>query len=188
MFSRAGFCRIAGDHHYYDVIDGFGRQFAEPTSNEGEKNREGLTPQLSIPGFKRAQSASYVALNSPFEWCLWGLDNGAEFDIRQQEFLKSLGPQRPDRLILATPEPSTVLGVRAKPDGKVAQGMHRISISRCLFWDPASWRPLAGSIFPVTLTITRGIGALRPSPIRDPLRNELCFSCLGPRRCFPASV
>ena len=113
---------IPGNHDYYDVIDGFGRQFAEPTSNEGEKNREGLTPQLSIPGFKRAQSASYVALKLPFEWWMWGLDNEAgRLDIRQQEFFKSLGPQRPDRLILATPEPSTVLGVRAKPDGKVAQ-------------------------------------------------------------------
>jgi hypothetical protein len=122
---------IPGNHDYYDIIDGFGRQFAEPTSNEGEKNREGLAPQLSIPGFERRQSASYVALKLPFDWWLWGLDNETDrLDIRQQEFFKGLGSTRPDRLIVATPEPSTVLGVRAKPDGKVAKAFADLNLEQ----------------------------------------------------------
>ena len=115
---------IPGNHDYYDLIDGFGRQFVEPTSEEDQENREGLRPQLSIPGFKRRQTASYIALTLPFDWYLWGLDNEiGRLDIRQQEFFKALGSKRPDKLIVATPEPTTALGQRAKPDGKSCEGI-----------------------------------------------------------------
>ena len=122
---------IPGNHDYYDLIDGFGRQFVKPTSNEDQENREGLKPQLSIPGFKRCQTSSYIALKLPFDWWLWGLDNEVgRLDIRQQEFFKALGPKRPDKLIVATPEPSTTLGQRAKPDGKVAKAFEDLNIER----------------------------------------------------------
>ncbi|MEK6320814.1 MAG: hypothetical protein AABN33_03930 [Acidobacteriota bacterium] len=122
---------IPGNHDYYDLIDGFGRQFVEPTSEEDEENREGLKPQLSIPGFKRCQTASYVALKLPFDWWLWGLDNEiGRLDIRQQEFFKALGSKRPDKLIVATPEPSTALGQRAKPDGKVAKAFEDLNLEQ----------------------------------------------------------
>lgn len=122
---------IPGNHDYYDLIDGFGRQFVEPTSEEDQENLEGLKPQLSIPGFKRLQTASYVALKLPFDWWLWGLDNEiGRLDIRQQEFFKALGSNRPDKLIVATPEPSTALGKRAKPDGKVAKAFEDLKLER----------------------------------------------------------
>ena len=122
---------IPGNHDYYDVIDGFGRQFVKPTSEEEQENLEGLKPQLSISGFKRCQTSSYVALKLPFEWWLWGLDNEiGRLDIRQQEFFKRLGDKRPDKLIIATPEPTTVLGQRAKPDGKVAKAFADLKLEQ----------------------------------------------------------
>lgn len=122
---------IPGNHDYYDVIDGFGRQFARPTSEEETENREGLKPQLSIPGFKRCQTASYLALKLPFDWWLWGLDNEiGRLDIRQQEFFKGLIAKRPDKLIVATPEPTTALGRPAKPDGKVAQAFADLKLEQ----------------------------------------------------------
>jgi hypothetical protein len=127
---------IPGNHDYYDVIDGFGRQFVKPTSEEDQENREGLKPQLSIPGFKRCQTASYVALKLPFDWWLWGLDNEiGRLDIRQQEFFKALGSKRPDKLIVATPEPSTAFGQRAKPDGKVAKAFEDLNLERPFLTD-----------------------------------------------------
>lgn len=122
---------IPGNHDYYDLIDGFGRQFVEPTSKEDQENREGLKPQLSIPGFKRCQTASYVALKLPFDWWLWGLDNEVgRLDIRQQEFFKGLSSTQPGKLIVATPEPSTVAGQRAKPDGKVAKAFADLNLEQ----------------------------------------------------------
>jgi hypothetical protein len=122
---------IPGNHDYYDLIDGFGRQFVVPTSEEDQENREGLKPQLSIPGFKRCQTASYIALTLPFDWYLWGLDNEiGRLDIRQQEFFKALGSKRPEKLIVATPEPTTALGQRAKHDGKVAKAFEDLNLEQ----------------------------------------------------------
>src|SRR5262245_27774214 len=53
---------IPGNHDYYDALDGFNRQFARPHTPEGRQDRQGMTPQLSLPGFERWQTASYVAL------------------------------------------------------------------------------------------------------------------------------
>jgi len=98
---------------------------------EDQENREGLKHQLSIPGFKRCQTASYMALKLPFDWWLWGLDNEiGRLDIRQQEFFKTLGSKRPDKLIVATPEPSTALGQRAKPDGKVVKAFEDLNLEQ----------------------------------------------------------
>ena len=122
---------IPGNHDYYDAIDGFGRQFVKPTSEEEIENREGLKPQLSILGFERQQSASYVALRLPFDWWFWGLDNEiGRMDIRQQEFFKRLVPKRPNKLIVATPEPTTVRGKVASPDGKAAKAFADLKLEQ----------------------------------------------------------
>ncbi|MFY9556938.1 MAG: hypothetical protein WAV20_02325 [Blastocatellia bacterium] len=127
---------IPGNHDYYDLIDGFGRQFAEPTSEEGQKNREGLRPQLSIPGFKRSQTASYLALKLPFDWWLWGLDNEAgRLDIRQQEFFKGLSSKKPDKLIVATPEPGTVFGRCARSGDKVSKAFADLNLEQPFLLD-----------------------------------------------------
>ena len=122
---------IGGNHDYYDMIDGFGRQFVKPTSDEDAENLEGLKPQLSIPGFNRCQGASYLALKLPFDWWLWGLDNEVgRLDIRQQEFFKGLTAKLPDKLIVATPEPTTVRGLAARPDGKAAKAFSDLGLEQ----------------------------------------------------------
>ncbi|MEK6405716.1 MAG: hypothetical protein AABN34_01995 [Acidobacteriota bacterium] len=127
---------IPGNHDYYDLIDGFGRQFLEPTSDDGTPNREGLKPQLSIPGFKRCQNASYVALQLPFDWWMWGLDNEmGRLDIRQQEFFKGLTPKRPDKLIVATPEPSTAFGRCARLNEKVPKAFADLNLEQPFLTD-----------------------------------------------------
>src|SRR5205085_9267752 len=62
---------LPGNHNYYDVIDGFNRQFRLPLTAEHVPNTAGLEPQLSLPGFKRQQRASYSALRLPFGWWFW---------------------------------------------------------------------------------------------------------------------
>ncbi|MGH8549450.1 MAG: hypothetical protein ACRERU_12795 [Methylococcales bacterium] len=110
---------IPANHDYYDSIDGFNRQFRRPVVSLDDS---GLGPQLDLDGFYRVQDASYVAIKLPFDWWLWGLDsqNGA-IDFRQREFFRNLcgshsSPREnandsvytpPNKLIVATPEPST---------------------------------------------------------------------------------
>ncbi|MDQ3803115.1 MAG: hypothetical protein M3416_04600 [Acidobacteriota bacterium] len=106
---------IPGNHDYYDSLDGFNRQFRRPSTEDkivpGER-----PPLLMIPTFKRQQEASFLALRLPFDWWLWGLDTEeGEIDFRQLEFFKGLHEKHaPRRLIVATPEPSTVFGKFAK--------------------------------------------------------------------------
>ncbi|MCK5872797.1 MAG: hypothetical protein KAG26_08225 [Methylococcales bacterium] len=101
---------IPGNHDYYDALDGFNRQFCKPINP--------VSPYLHLKGFERRQTASYVALQLPFDWVFWGLDaqNGT-MDYRQEQFFIStcqkdtsgdISP--PHKLIVATPEPSTRFG------------------------------------------------------------------------------
>ncbi len=109
---------IPANHDYYDAIDGFNRQFRKPLISSDSD----LGPQLQLDGFCRAQDASYVALKLPFDWWFWGLDTQAgAIDFRQKTFFRSLfssdsnsrgtpddsNYQPPNKLIVATPEPST---------------------------------------------------------------------------------
>jgi hypothetical protein len=106
---------IPGNHDYYDSLDGFNRQFRRPSTGD-EIVPGGRAPQLMIPTFKRRQEASFLALRLPFEWWLWGLDTEeGEIDFRQLQFFKGLHEKHaPRKLIVATPEPSTVFGKFAK--------------------------------------------------------------------------
>lgn len=83
---------IPGNHDYYDMVDGFNRQFREPMTRETNFiNLAGrdMRPQLRIPSFKRVQKASYVAIKLPFDWWFWGIDSELpRVDLRQQEFFK----------------------------------------------------------------------------------------------------
>lgn len=155
---------VPGNHDYYDMTDGFNRQFARPVTRENNFiNLDGrdLPPQLRLRAFKRFQTASYVAIKLPFGWWFWGIDSElTRVDIRQQEFFKRSyssydeaaarlqverqlakelgGPRRteelndrfprlqryplgdrwpmPHKLIVATSEPTTVEGRRARDD------------------------------------------------------------------------
>ena len=83
---------VPGNHDYYDMIDGFNRQFARPITREVKfinlKGRN-MDPQLRLRAFKRFQTASYVAMKLPFGWWFWGVDSELKrVDIRQQEYFK----------------------------------------------------------------------------------------------------
>jgi hypothetical protein len=119
---------VPGNHDYYDELDGFNRQFREPASREGTPtmdapNRRAVMPHLSLPSFVRHQQASYIALQLPFNWWLWGLDVWlGKLDTRQQEFFKQLNNQKtPDKLIVATHNSTTVMGRRAQEDDELAE-------------------------------------------------------------------
>lgn len=83
---------VPGNHDYYDMIDGFNRQFARSITRESRFiNLAGrnLPPQLRLWPFRRFQTASYVAIKLPFDWWFWGVDSELKrVDLRQQEFFK----------------------------------------------------------------------------------------------------
>lgn len=152
---------IPGNHDYYDLLDGFHRQFRRPTCDEPPQgppvtNKTGC-PQLAINGFRRVQEASYVALRLPFDWWLWGLDTDVgQIDDLQRNFFRGLcqpDPQKadgsnsiipPDKLILATTAPTTVLGRIADADfGKVAAAMGQIGLSQPFLPDDKESRDAA---------------------------------------------
>jgi hypothetical protein len=122
---------IPGNHDYYDALDGFNRQFRRPATGDivsaGDRQ-----PQLAIPAFMRCQEASYLALRLPFDWWFWGLDTEeGEIDYRQWEFFDDLQSQyAPRKLILATPEPTTVFGKYAKKEESVSKTFAALKLER----------------------------------------------------------
>lgn len=135
---------IPGNHDYYDQLDGFRRQFRRPIKPEPlrgappKPNPSLLTPQLSLPGYVRYQEASYVALQLPFDWWLWGLDTElGQVDPRQEQFFRGLrrtaaGSETaaPKKLIVATCAPSTVFGkVASLNDAKAYDAFVQLGLS-----------------------------------------------------------
>jgi hypothetical protein len=90
---------IPGNHDYYDSLIGFNRLFRAPGS-----------PLLPLADFQRKQRASFVALRLPFDYLFLGLDSqGGKLDRRQRAFMRGcLSEHGRARLIVATPEPTTV--------------------------------------------------------------------------------
>jgi len=104
---------IPANHDYYDALDGFNRQFRQPYGT--------TSGQIALLGFESRQQASYLALQLPFGWQLWGFDsqNGA-MDLRQRDFFEACARQHsPDKLIVVTPEPTTVFGKRQASDAAI---------------------------------------------------------------------
>jgi hypothetical protein len=90
---------IPGNHDYYDSLNGFNHAFRAPLRQSD--------PILAIADFKRFQETSYVALALPFDWHFWGLDTFSnKLDYRQRHFFLDRGV--PEKLIVATPEPTSV--------------------------------------------------------------------------------
>ncbi len=131
---------IPGNHDYYDFLDGFNRQFRRPFGEEHkfDPHKEGDQPQLVLGGFERKQWASYVSIELPFQWRMWGFDaEGGTMDRRQKHFFRSMikDSHKPtDRLIVATPEPITKFGQRAKPDAEIVKTFRDVGLS-CPFLD-----------------------------------------------------
>lgn len=108
---------VPGNHDYYDILDGFARQFRRPVTGDdplpvSADAGDNRPPSLQLPGFVRLQQASYFAIGLPFGWQLWGLDVGSrgddagKLDYRQRQFFRGL--PRPSKLILATSKPVVV--------------------------------------------------------------------------------
>lgn len=99
---------LPANHDYYDMLNGFARQFREPcTGEDGLSAKGGRPPLLQLPGYVRKQQASYFALPLAFGWQLWGIDAENEIDTRQVEYFRSIQPQ-PRRLIVASAQPVIV--------------------------------------------------------------------------------
>ncbi|MFT3765745.1 MAG: hypothetical protein QM820_09540 [Minicystis sp.] len=97
---------IPGNHDYYDALRGFNYQFRQPVQPGNP---------LAIPTFTCLQNASYVAIKLPFDWWFFGLDTQeGKIDFRQRVYFKRLikegDPDAPRKIIVATPEPTTVFG------------------------------------------------------------------------------
>jgi hypothetical protein len=108
---------VPGNHDYYDILDGFARQFRRPVTGDdplpaSDDPGDNRPPSLQLPGFVRVQQATYFAIGLPFGWQLWGLDVGSrddaagKLDFRQRQFFRGL--PRPSKLILATSKPVMV--------------------------------------------------------------------------------
>lgn len=127
---------IPGNHDYYDMLDGFRRQFRVPPPNRTEDkfHREMFErSQLAINGFRRYQETSYIALRLPFDWMLWGLDTEVgKIDERQREFFKRIKTEyEPKKLIVCTSAPTTVFGKYAdKDDEKCAKAFLQLELPR----------------------------------------------------------
>ena len=137
---------IPGNHDYYDSLHGFNRQFRAPAlkiqhaaktlSGDPTATRD-RPPQLELSGFERRQQATYMALKLPFAWHFWGVDaQVGKVDFRQAHFFRSVGGgSTPEKLILATPEPSVVFGKRPFCDSPEAQPCATLDLARP-FVDP----------------------------------------------------
>ncbi|HEX6624100.1 MAG TPA: hypothetical protein VF064_10340 [Pyrinomonadaceae bacterium] len=146
------FCRplvgIPANHDYYDQLDGYRRQFRAPVREEkcgrlyvNPADPE-TAPQLMLPGHRRVQKASYVALKLPFGWWMWGLDTDVgEVDERQRKFFREIEVERgrsvaegatPDKLVVATCAPTTVFGkyADAAADTKAARAFWQVGLAR----------------------------------------------------------
>lgn len=151
---------IPGNHDYYDQLDGFRRQFRNPsrweprppdaaaTKPPGDgKGKLTDTAQLRLHGFYRAQEASYLALRLPYRWMLWGLDTEVgQINRRQADFFRQFcdwegrgdpnapRPKQvtaPERLIVATCSPTTFFGKIADPkDYKSADAFGQLGIEQ----------------------------------------------------------
>lgn len=122
---------IPANHDYYDFLDGFNRQFRRPFNSERRWNPEGGSqPYLVLDGFKRVQWASYFSVALPFEWRIFGFDSQAgQMDKRQKHFFRDIieDPGKPTKkLVIATPEPTTVLGQRCDEDAAIVETMRDV--------------------------------------------------------------
>lgn len=163
---------IPGNHDYYDFLNGFGRQFRKPFDPGWLWPRFQRGPQLELKAFSRVQETSFVALKLPFDWWLWGLDiEGGKIDGRQFHFFRTLRDQeRIRKLIVATPEPTTVFGRLESATSEIARTFQDLVLPR-VFLDNGEEVPegccrldIAGDVHHYTRYW--GVGADDPGPQR----------------------
>lgn len=123
---------IPGNHDYYDALDGFNRQFRAPAAHSEHlpADRRKGGPQLEIPGYRRVQEASYVAMSLPHGWTFLGIDaQEGKVDLRQLAFFSNvLREQAPKKLIVATPEPLVVFGRDPGRDAGIVRTLRALGL------------------------------------------------------------
>ncbi|HEX7844141.1 MAG TPA: hypothetical protein VF469_41985 [Kofleriaceae bacterium] len=121
---------LPGNHDYYDGLDGFCRQFCRRIGSEHDA-------ELTMPGFEREQAGTYVAIALPHGWWLWALDIELGWlDARQRAFFQAAHPGVPDRLIVATPEPSTVDGLLATTAAPISAACADLGLEQAFLSQP----------------------------------------------------
>lgn len=99
---------VPGNHDYYDLLVGYGRLYRQPITDHTTGQRADRLP-IELPGFRRCQTASYAALELPWNWRLWAIDPGErDVDYRQECFFREHGVV--DKMIVVTPTPAVVFG------------------------------------------------------------------------------
>lgn len=99
---------VPGNHDYYDLLAGFRRIFRAPTTDRSDGARS-RRRSIELLGLRRRQSASYGALDLPWDWRVWLLDPGErDLDYRQECFFREHGVTR--KMIVTMPTPPVVFG------------------------------------------------------------------------------
>ena len=105
---------IPGNHDWYDHLDGFSRVFCDrgrdPILPDGadaaQRTRWDAAISVPLDGFEPRQRASYLAIQLPWQWQLWGLDIDQPLDALQQAYFASQTAR--DRLVVCVPTPPVV--------------------------------------------------------------------------------
>lgn len=105
---------IPGNHDWYDHLDGFSRVFcpgatpaelpAEPTP--AQRARFHAAAPVTLPGYVGVQRGSYLAIQLPWDWQIWGLDIDQPLDERQRHYFEGHGI--PAKLVMCVPSPPVV--------------------------------------------------------------------------------
>ncbi|WP_437281084.1 hypothetical protein WME90_11150 [Sorangium sp. So ce375] len=111
---------IPGNHDYYDALRGFSRVVRKPGHD---------VESLLVGGFSSEQQSSYFTIRLPFGWWLFAVDaQKGRIDARQRAFFNGvIDEQRArgqpvEKLIVATPEPTTAFGRLARERGEGEEG------------------------------------------------------------------
>lgn len=140
---------LPGNHDYYDMLDGFNRQFRRPILEDEVTDKK---PELTLGAFRRLQEASYAAVELPFGWWLLALDTEKDrLDFRQKTFFRSIvdgthpavSAGKPTKLIVATPSPTTVFGRRPGADEPLSAAFAEIGLPRPFLQNPGAGDAIA---------------------------------------------
>ncbi len=125
---------IPGNHDWYDNIEGFSLVFRLGSASAKAEDKAMLP--IPLPELERVQLASYVGIQLPFGWQMWGLDIDGGLDGRQQAYFESLASQR---LIIATPSPAIAFGaaIATKEHRKAAETL-KVPIPKIPLGDDAT--------------------------------------------------
>jgi hypothetical protein len=112
---------IPGNHDWYDNLHGFSLLI-----RRGDHDKT-----IALRGFKRVQLGSYVAIDLPHGWQLWGLDIDTTMDVRQERYFASLRSEsggEPEKLVLCTPSPPIAFG-DVHPNDKHRNAIERLGLT-----------------------------------------------------------